>query len=508
MECFMKYLYITMLALAIASPASAATGTESPASAARAAASSDSLPLTLAEAISMARQQSVDAVVARGELKSAYWAYRTYMADLLPELTFEGNLPQYNKSYSSYQQSDGAYTFVRNNWVGMNGALNVNQNIWLTGGTLSLTTSLDYIKADGMKNFMSVPVSLTLNQPIFGVNNYKWKRRIQPVKYREAKAAFVTATEEVTMKTIQYFFNLLLARENVNIARQNLSNATRLYEIAEARRKMGQVSESDLLQLKLAALNAQSTLTDNESSLNSNMFQLKTFLNIGDSTLIDPQIPENMPQMTVKYADVLDKALENNSFALNIRRRQLESDYAVATAKGNLRSIKLTATVGYSGIGNDQMRNAYNDLKNNAIVSVGFSIPILDWGKRRGAVKVAESNREVTESKLRQEQQTFNQNIFLLVEHFNNQGKQLSIATEADSIAQKRYKTSIETFMIGKINTLDLNNAQVNKDESRQKNISELFYYWYYFYQLRSLTLWDFAKNQSIDADFEEIIKR
>ncbi len=310
------------------------------------------------------------------------------------------------------------------------------------------------------------------------------------------------------MKTIQYFFNLLLARENVNIARQNLSNATRLYEIAEARRKMGQVSESDLLQLKLAALNAQSTLTDNESSLNSNMFQLKTFLNIGDSTLIDPQIPENMPQMTVKYADVLDKALENNSFALNIRRRQLESDYAVATAKGNLRSIKLTATVGYSGIGNDQMRNAYKDLKNNAIVSVGFSIPILDWGKRRGEVKVAESNREVTESKLRQEQQTFNQNIFLLVEHFNNQGKQLSIATEADSIAQKRYKTSIETFMIGKINTLDLNNAQVNKDEARQKNISELFYYWYYFYQLRSLTLWDFAKNQSIDADFEEIIKR
>jgi outer membrane protein TolC len=466
------------------------------------------MKLTLPEAIAMARLQSVDAVVARGELKSAYWEYRTYQANLLPELTFDGNIPQFNKSYSSYQQDDGAYKFVRNNWFGMNGALNINQNIWLTGGTLSLTSSLDYIKTGGMKNFMSVPVSLTLNQPIFGVNNYKWKRRIQPVKYREAKAAFITATEEVTMKTIQYFFNLLLARENVNIARQNLKNATRLYEIAEARRKMGQVSESDLLQLKLSALNAQSTLTDNESSLNSNLFQLQTFLNINDSTKIELQIPENMPSMSISYADVLDKALQNNSFALNIRRRQLEADYAVATAKGNLRSIKLTATVGYSGIGNDKMRYAYNDIKNNTIVSVGFSIPILDWGKRRGEVKVAESNREVTESKLRQEQQTFNQDIFLLVEHFNNQSKQLSIATEADSIAQKRYKTSIETFMIGKINTLDLNDAQVNKDEARQKNISQLFYYWYYFYQLRSLTLWDFAKNQSIDADFEEIIKR
>jgi outer membrane protein TolC len=464
--------------------------------------------LTLPEAIEMARLQSVDAIVARGELKSAYWEYVTYQADLLPELTFEGTVPQYNKSYSSYQQDDGSYKFIRNNWFGMNGALNINQNIWLTGGSLSLTSSLDYIKTDGMKNFMSVPISLTLNQPIFGVNNYKWKRRIQPIKFREAKAAFISATEEVTMKTIQYFFNLLLARENVNIAKQNLQNATRLYEIAEARRKMGQVSESDLLQLKLSALNAQSTLTDNESSLNSNLFQLQTFLNISDSTKIDLQIPQNMPSMNIRYADVLNKALENNSFALNICRRQLESDYAVATAKGNLRSIKLTATIGYSGIGNDKMRYAYNDLKDNAIISVGFSIPLVDWGKRRGEVKVAESNREVTESKLRQEQQAFNQNIFLLVEHFNNQNKQLSIASEADSIAQKRYKTSIETFMIGKINTLDLNNAQVNKDEARQKDISELFYYWYYYYQLRSLTLWDFAKNTNIDADFENIIKK
>jgi outer membrane protein TolC len=471
-------------------------------------ASDDVLKLTLPEAIAMARTQSVDAVVARGELKTAYWEYRTYQADLLPELTFDGTLPQYNKSYSSYQQDDGSYKYVRNNWYGMNGAININQNILLTGGSLSLSSSLDYIKTDGTKNFMSVPVSLTLYQPIFGVNNYKWKRRIQPVKYREAKAAFITATEEVTMKTIQYFFNLLLAMENVNIARQNLQNATRLYEIAEARRKMGQVSESDLLQLKLSALNAQSALTDNESNLNSNQFQLQTFLNLSDSVKIELQVPENMPSLTLSYADVLDKALQNNSFALNIRRRQLEADYAVASAKGNLRTIKLVATVGFSGIGNDKMNNAYNALKNNAIVSVGFSIPILDWGKRRGEVKVAESNREVTESKLRQEQQTFNQNVFLLVEHFNNQSRQLSIAAQADSIAQRRYKTSIETFMIGKINTLDLNNAQVNKDEARQKSITELFYYWYYFYQLRSLTLWDFIRNANIDADFDEIVKK
>ena len=78
----------------------------------------------------------------------------------------------------------------------------------------------------------------------------------------------------------------------------------------------------------------------------------------------------------------------------------------------------------------------------------------------------------------------------------------------ADAIAQQRYKTSIETFLIGKINTLDLNDAQNSKDEARQKHISELYYYWYYYYQIRSLTLWDFRTNTELEADFDEIIRQ
>ncbi len=208
----------------------------------------------------------------------------------------------------------------------------------------------------------------------------------------------------------------------------------------------------------------------------------------------------------MEYDRVLNKALERNSFAQNIRRRQLEADYEVATARGNLRSIDLFASVGYTGQ-NHEFSSAYRDLLDNQIVQVGVKIPILDWGKRRGKVRVAKSNREVVLSRIRQEQMDFNQDIFLLVANFNNQAQQLDIAEEADVIAEKRYKTSVETFMIGKISTLDLNDAQNSKDEARQKHISELYYYWYYFYQLRSLTLWDFERDTELEADFEEVVR-
>lgn len=466
--------------------------------------------LTLDEAIARARARSVDAAVSLNELRQAYWEYRTFRADLLPEVSFNAKIPGYYKQYSTYQNEDGSFSFVRNNYLQMSGEVAVTQNIWLTGGSLSLSTSLDFLRQfDGniSNRYMSLPVALKLNQPIFGVNTIKWNRRIEPVRYNEAKAQFLSATEEVAMTTINYFFNLLIGRENVSIARQNLENATKLYDVAKAKREMGQISENDLLQMELNVLDARSSLTSAESDMKSYMFQLRAFLDYGEDVSIVPSIPEKITEVDVTYDLALEKALENNKFAKNLRRRQLEADYAVAKAKGDLRQISLFAQVGYTGVGN-RIGDAYDPLKDNQVVEVGVKIPILDWGKRRGQVKVAQSNREVVESRLRQETMNFNQDIFILVERFNNQQQQVALATRADQIAQQRYATNVETYLIGKISTLDLNDSQVKKDQSRQEYFRQLYNYWYYYYQLRSLTLWDFSTSSGIDADFARILRQ
>ena len=100
----------------------------------------------------------------------------------------------------------------------------------------------------------------------------------------------------------------------------------------------------------------------------------------------------------------------------------------------------------------------------------------------------------------------FNQNIFILVEQFNNQKAQMENAEAANRIAQKRYDTNVETFLIGRISTLDLNDSQSKKDYAKQNYINELFYYWYYYYQIRSLTLWDYEKEKEIYLDLDDFM--
>ena len=496
------------------------------------------LHLSLDECIAMARRQSVDAAVALGELRSAYWQWRSYKADLLPEVTFSAS-GNYNKRYTSYQQADGGVSYVRNDYLGMDGSFYVTQKIWPTGGTLSVESSLDFIHQsnnssprggqEGVNQFMSLPIALTLSQPLFGINHLKWNRRIEPLRYREAQARFLSETEEVAMRAVNLFFNLLMAGEQVRIAEQNVQTAEKLYEVAQAKRRMGSISENDVLQMKLELLNARSALTNSESNRQASQFALQAFLNIEEEIeLIMPSLTpipspkregnfsDNTPlayrrgvggeASRLSYEEVLEHALQNNAFATTMRRRQLEADYSVASAKANRQSITLNAQLGYTGVG-DKLGGAYRNLLSNQVVRVGFSIPILDWGKRKGQRKMAESNREIVQGQLRQQAQEFRQNIFVLTEQFNNQAEQLRIACEADTIAQRRYHTNVETFKIGTISTLELSDAQTAKDQARLGRINQLYNYWRYYYQLRSIALWDFEKGCDITADIEKLVK-
>lgn len=471
-------------------------------------AAQDTLTITLNEAIDRGVNESVDAMVARNEYISSYWTYRTYKAELLPEVVLNATLPYYSKSYNQFQSSDGSYSYVSNDFSRIDGGLSITQNIPLTGGKLSVESSLERLQQYGNKGstrFMSIPVSVTLEQPIFGFNRMKWLQKIEPVKYKEAHLKLTADREEVANQTIQYFFNLLLGQINLEIANQNLENSKKLYTIAEARRKIGQISENDLLQLKISLLRAESYLTDAQASLRARMFQLRSFLGYGEETNIKPEVPQFLTEniTILNYSRVLSMALTNNPFTQSIQRRMLEASRDVSQAKADRWNAKLFVSFGMSGQ-EDTFSQAFNNNRwqSNQVVNLGVKIPILDWGKGKGKVKVAEANREVALSKIEKERMDFNQDIFLKVENFNNQSKQLEIAKNTDLIAQQRYNTSIEAFILGKIDVLNLNDAQVSKDEARRNYISQMFQLWSYYYQIRALTLFDFINNKDLASSF------
>lgn len=467
----------------------------------------DTLRLTLADAIRIGQTESVQALVARNEFISAYWEYRTYKTELLPEVILNGTVPYYSKSFNSRQNEDGSYSYVENNYTRIDGGLSITQNIPWTGGRLTLESSVERLRQNGKgssTSYKSIPGAVTLEQPILGFNRVRWLQKIEPVKYREARQKLASSLEDVSLTVIQYYFELLIGQISLDISVQNRNNADRLYKIAEARHQRGQLSEVELMQMKNTLLKAEAALTDALTSLDARMFQLRSFLAIGQGIVLEPVIPEwEMEVPSLGYAEVLELALDNNSFTQNIQRRMLEASRNVSQAKADRLDVRLFASFGMSGR-QDTFQKVFSShhWREDQQVNIGLRVPILDWGKGKGKVRVAEANRELEESRIEKEKMDFNQDIYLRVKYFNNQPSQLKLAREMDRIAGQRYEKTVEAFVQGQMEILNLNDAQTSKDEARRNYIQQLHLLWSYYYEIRGLTLYDFVRNKPLETDY------
>src|SRR5258708_36250858 len=63
--------------------------------------------------------------------------------------------------------------------------------------------------------------------------------------------------EQVSIIVTGYFFDLLLAQVNLQVAETNLENTQRIQQIANEKLELAKISKNEILQLKLEQLTAQ-----------------------------------------------------------------------------------------------------------------------------------------------------------------------------------------------------------------------------------------------------------
>ena len=69
------------------------------------------------------------------------------------------------------------------------------------------------------------PFTVGYRQSLFGYNSLKWNRRIEPVRFQEAKKTYSETLELIASKTCELFFALASAQSDLEIARANYASA-------------------------------------------------------------------------------------------------------------------------------------------------------------------------------------------------------------------------------------------------------------------------------------------
>jgi len=467
------------------------------------------LRLTLDDVVVLAREQSPMATMARHQFRSSYWEYRTYQASRLPSLTLNSTLPDINRSIERITKDDGTEGFVSRAVMNSSLEMELSQNVGLTGGNIFLNSSLQRIDNLGDNpdlSYLSYPFTFGFSQPINGYNSFKWEKKIEPAKYEEAKKELIHTLEQVSSRAVGYFFDLILAQINLEIAKKNYANSDTLYRIAQGRYQLGTIAENELLNMELGFLNAGTDLNAANIDLEVRKFRLRSFLGYNEMVDIELILPNEIPEVMIDYGRALQEANMNNPEILAMQRRLLEAEQNVAQAKSQKGlQANLFALYGLSKNADD-LGEVYVDPEDQQRLRVGFEIPILDWGLGRGRYRMAQSAEEVVKTNVVQSRSDFEQQVFLQVMQFNLQDDQLLIASKSDTIADKRYEVTKQRFLIGKIDVLELNDALEAKDVARRGYVQALRNYWDYFYSLRILTLYDWIRDEKLEQDFNEVL--
>lgn len=457
--------------------------------------------ITLDQAIEIAQKKSPEYKALINQNQASYWRYRNFKASFLPQLRLDATLPSYSNSINRLTNDQGEDIFVQTNQSRLQGNLSLNQNLAFTGGTLSFSSQVERVDlfTNDATRFAVIPFSINYRQNSLFYNEFKWNKRIEPLIYEEAKRDFIEGMEEISLNTTRRYFALLKAQVQSKIAQSNFSNQDTLFQISKGRFKMGKIAENDLLQIELSVLNSKNEVTTNEIDMKRTSQNLSRYLDLETENLL-LNTPKELSTFTVTVEKALEEAKFNRKAVIEFRRRRLEAEQEVAEVKGNNRvQLSLNANFGVSQQGaifNDLFQD-YNQQQN---VSVSLGMPILDWGVSKSRRKLVEANRELVNTNVEQDEQEFEQEIYLHTLNWQNQRSFLEIAKKAQEIALKRYDITKKRFILGKITITDLNIALQEKDKAALSYLNSLEKFWTDYYTLRRLTLYDFIQNEKIEV--------
>jgi outer membrane protein TolC len=450
---------------------------------------------SMEDVVSRALIQSPAFKQAETRKENRFWRYRYFKTNYNPQLRMSSNNAGslYNNSFTPVRQPDGTIRYLPLNQLNPGVNFGLQQPIQWTGGMIYVNSSYNYFNniTDDSREWNGAPFNIFVNQPLFAFNQYKWDRKIEPIRFEESKREYAESMEQISSDAVAAFFNVLQAQVDAQIAKFNLANNDTIYKIEQGRYNIGTTSQDKLLQVELQLLRSKQDVAKADLDLQTASLKLRTFIGLRNNDRFDLSLPDAIPQFEVTEEEALQFARQNRAAFIAFERRKLEAEQAVAQARGERYEVGLTASYGTNNVGSS-VGDLYQNPTRQQMANVTFNVPLVDWGRRKALMRTALADKRLNDYVIAQEEVTFEQEILTQVRQFEMLRLQIEITKKADEVAQERYMVAQNRYLIGKIDITNLNIALNEKDTAKRSYIEALKSFWTAYYDLRRLTLYDF----------------
>jgi outer membrane protein TolC len=467
--------------------------------------------ISLEETLQLANKNSLDAFKAKRQYAIDYWKYKSFKAKFLPRVDLNLQPFTYNRSLvKRYDPVNNIDVYKQQQSLNMYSQLSLSQNIMATGTKVFVNSNFNELINYGdptVKNYSTTPIRIGIIQPIMAFNELKWSNKTALLEFDKAKKDFIFNAQKINIEAASLFFKWALNSAKVTIAKESKVNAVRLYNIAKKRYRIGAIEKDDLLNLELENFTTKTNLSKAQQELETVVSDLKLFLNKEDLEGYEPELPMLISNLKIDLGVAENYMNLNNPDLLNtIIRKVYAARDLDKVSKDNRFKLSLDASYGLNQQSNN-FSDAYRNFLDQQIVAVRFTMPILDWGERKGIIKTAKMTKELTDIEIQQTINDVKRQLVLKVKNFNIQEEQVTAAFRAKEISSQSYEITEKRFLSGKVDLLRLLNSRKAWQNASEQYIQNLQLYWTYYYEVQKLTLYNFIEGRTLKKSFESILE-
>lgn len=400
--------------------------------------------ITLQEAIDLALENNYQLKQAKNNLDLAEYNITNEKADFLPSLNANSS---FRRGYGrDFNQTTGEVTNTANS-------------------SFSFGASSSLPIFTGFENINSLRVSE--QQKLSSEENYQWTK------------------ETIIFNTASRFLRVLLDKELLEVARENLENSQQQLEQVRAQVEVGSRPTVDLYNQEATVANNEYSVTQQESQLSVNTMILVRMLQVDplvDYEFVTPDIDDlTAGESQYVLSSLIDNALLNRSdlkaVEANIRVSELNEKIAKASI---MPSLSLSGSWGTSW--DERLKNAgisfedqFFDQNRSKSVSLSLNIPIFGNLNRSYSIQSAQVSLKNAKLNLENSRLQAIQEVTQAHNDYKSLNKQFESSQKALQASERAFETQQERYNVGSSTLIELSQAQADYVQAQSNYIQAQF---------------------------------
>lgn len=458
--------------------------------------------LTLEKALTISETGSPDLQLSRLNLERSQKNLEAQRAALKSRLSLDvtplnySNQRRFDNRVSEWYTNENLTTSAR---------FLISQPILPTDGTISLSNEFgwqssnsDAAASQGESQRFYNNLYLNLNQPVFTYNRLKLQLRELELSLENANISYAIQRLNLERNVTEFFYNVYMTQKNLTIAKEELENTQKSYDIIKNKVEAGLTAREELYQAELNLSTSNSSLQNSEVTYENAKDQLKLYLGM--------DLYEDIVVLTDVNANPIPVDMElaiNNGLSSRMELRQREID--VETSQFDMIRTKslnefrgdVNLRLGITG-DDPNLGQIFNSPTRSPSVNVSFNIPIFDWGEKKARIAAQEATIQSQEINLSEEKKQIIIGIRQVYRNLQNQLTQIEIAEQSEINAELTYEINLERYENGDLTGMDLNLFQTQLSTKKLELAQSLINYKIELLNLKIQSLYDFEKGEPI----------